>query len=231
MEKLRRNLESKLGRLLDKPVVEDMLYWEDLGVDSLIVDEAHEYKNLGFETSMGRITGLGDPKGSQKAFDLLIKIRSMRERHPQSRCAFLTGTPIANSVAEAYHMLRYLYPDGLAERGVDSIDAFVRSFAEISTDFEIDITGTRFQAKTRPAQLRQPGRVADHVPRGCGLRHQRGFGGHAPGGPRHPVADSRTGWRQAEDSRTGAVGVAGRSGRGSDPTHGGHQGRERRSQG
>ena len=149
MEKARKALTAKLDRLLDKPVVEDTLHWEDLGVDSFVLDEAHEFKNLGFETGLGQVAGLGNPQGSQRALDLLVKIRAMRRLHPESRCAFLTGTPIANSVAEAYHMLRYLHPEGLAERGVDSVDTFVRSFAEISTDYEIDITGTRFQAKTR----------------------------------------------------------------------------------
>ena len=103
MEKVRKALTAKLDRLLDKPVVEDTLYWEDLGVDSFVVDEAHEFKNLPFATGLGQVAGLGAPQGSQRALDLLIKIRAMRRLHPDSRLAFLTGTPIANSVSEAHH--------------------------------------------------------------------------------------------------------------------------------
>ena len=115
----------------------------------MIIDEAHEFKNLGFETGLGQVAGMGNAKGSQKAMDLLVKIRAMRTANDESRVAFLTGTPIANSVAEAFHMLRYLDPDALKERGIETIDTFIRSFAEIRADFEIDITGTRFQSKVR----------------------------------------------------------------------------------
>ena len=149
LERRRARLEVKIRNALDKPLEENILHWEDLGIDSIVVDEAHAFKNLMFDTSMRQVSGLGNAQGSKKAFDLLVKIRAMRAHHPDCRVAFLSGTPVANSVAEAFHMLRFLNPEGVRERNVHHFDGWLRTFAEIEEDFEIHFSGASYKPKTR----------------------------------------------------------------------------------
>ena len=147
----RQSLRNKLTDLRDKTEDPETITWEHLGVDSLVVDEAHNFKNLSFRTSMGKqgIAGLPNEKGSKKATDLQWKIRHMREQDTRSSVTFLTGTPISNSLAECFHMLTYLDPEGLRKVDSHTFDNFVKNFAKIQNDWEVGLTGTNFIQRRR----------------------------------------------------------------------------------
>lgn len=124
-------LDNRLKSLRDKPV-DDLLDLEQLGIDQLFVDEAHLFKNLMFSTKMQNIRGLGDSKGSQRAYDMLIKARQIMAKNGRDQgLVFLTGTPVSNSLAEMYHMMRYLMPTAMKEGGFNNFDAWANTFAEI----------------------------------------------------------------------------------------------------
>ena len=116
-----------------------LVEWEQMGIDYLGVDESHEFKNLEYSTSMQRVTGMNDPKGSQRAFDLYMKIRELRARG--GGVAFATGTPISNSLVEMYTVLRYLNREELKSRGNDVFDAWVGTYGEV--DSRIEYTATQ----------------------------------------------------------------------------------------
>ncbi|WP_373565050.1 SNF2-related protein, partial [Helicobacter pylori] len=107
-----------------------------MGIDNLIVDEAHLFKNLAFETSMEKIAGLGNQQGSNRARDLFIKTRYLHQN--DKKIMFLTGTPIANSLSEMYHLQRYLTPDVLKEKGLEFFDDWAKTYGEVVNDFELD---------------------------------------------------------------------------------------------
>ncbi len=124
-------LDNRLKSLRDKPM-DDLLDLEQLGVDQLFVDEAHLFKNLMFSTKMQNIRGLGDSAGSQRAYDMLIKTRQIMGKNGRDQgVVFLTGTPVSNSLAEMYHMMRYLMPTAMKEGGFDNFDAWANTFADI----------------------------------------------------------------------------------------------------
>src|SRR5690606_22011269 len=125
-----------MQKLLDVGGKDAGMTFEEMGVDGLIVDEAHEFKNLGFATSLTRVAGLGNKTGSKKAADLFMKIQSVLKRTGGRNVAFLTGTPISNTMAELYTMQRYLAYDALKAQGVQHFDAWARVFGEIITEYE-----------------------------------------------------------------------------------------------
>ena len=151
IERAIKRMEKSIRELQDKSQSDDLLTWEQLGFDSLIIDEAQEFKNLRYTSATRNLAGLGPPQGSKKAYDLLSKIRWFDKQNQNERntVTFLTGTPISNTVAEAYHMMSYLDPDALKERGCDSMDLWLRTFAEITDDFEVTVTGMGFKKKAR----------------------------------------------------------------------------------
>ena len=131
LEAQKERLENRLKSLRDKPM-DDLLDFEQLGVDQLFIDEAHLFKNLMFTTKMQNVRGLGDSKGSQRAYDMLIKTRQVFEQNGRGQgVVFLTGTPVSNSLAEMFHMMRYLMPDQMDAAGFRSFDAWANTFAEI----------------------------------------------------------------------------------------------------
>ncbi|NOE09199.1 PLxRFG domain-containing protein [Vibrio cholerae] len=113
----------------------------DLGVDYLVVDEAHEFKNLTYATRTDRVVGMNDPKGSEKALDLLIKTRSIQGLE-NGGVTFMTGTPISNSLVEVYTMMYYLGHDTLKELKMSFYDAFAGSFFNTEITLEYTPTGT-----------------------------------------------------------------------------------------
>lgn len=141
LTKWRDNMKAKLERLLDAGRKDDGLTFDELGVDALYVDEAHEFKNLAFSTSMTRVAGLGNPLGSQKAADLYMKSRFILERTGGKNLVFLTGTPISNTMAEMYTVQRYLDQDTLRAMGIAHFDAWARVFGEVVTDWELSPSG------------------------------------------------------------------------------------------
>lgn len=130
----------------------DNLYWDELGVDALMLDEAHEFKNLAYTTSsMNRVAGLGNQSGSQKAMDLFMKIQQLKQ-NPSSRIVFATGTPISNSMAEMYTMQRYLDMDRMKNQGIAGFDAWAKTFGEVVNDWELSASG-KYQMKSRFAKF------------------------------------------------------------------------------
>ena len=140
--KRRLALEEKKKNLFNRENKDtDNIYWHELGIDSVMVDEAHEFKNLEFTTSMQNVAGLGTGKGSQKAKDLFAKIQIMQGSNPKSKVVFATGTPISNTMAEMFTMQRYLDWSGLQRQGVTHFDAWAKVFGEVVSDWELSPSG------------------------------------------------------------------------------------------
>lgn len=161
--------ETRAKEQLDR-AVDDVQYFDDLGVDALLVDEAHEYKHLGFQTSMGRgIKGI-DPSYSKKCAGLYNKTRSVFEKAGWKNVVFATGTPISNTAAEIWTFMRYLMPvDVMKANDIYYFDDFVHNFGSISQMLEFATNGkfkenTRFAAYVnKPELIRIWSQVADTV--------------------------------------------------------------------
>ncbi len=134
-------MEERLKKLVDADNKDDSLYWDDLGIDALFVDEAHEFKNLAYSTGMRNVAGLGSNNGSQKATDLYMKTRIVRKATGGRNVVFATGTPISNTMAEMYTQQRYLDHDNLKAQGLAHFDAWARNFGEVVTDWELSPSG------------------------------------------------------------------------------------------
>lgn len=141
VQKRRDALREKLKKLLDADNKDDNLYWGELGIDALFVDEAHEFKNLAFSTSMNRVAGLGNQQGSQKASDMFLKVRQVLNATGGRNVVFATGTPISNTMAEMFTMQRYLDYSNLKAQGISHFDAWARMFGEVVTDWELSPSG------------------------------------------------------------------------------------------
>ena len=154
------NYETRLKELADKMAdrSDDTQYFETLGIDQIYVDEADRYKNLPYVTNMG--AGRGGVKGlpqseSQRAWDMYMKIRHLQEKQGQKPdgsfakggVVFATGTPVANTIAETWTMMRYLQPDELKRRGLESFDAWAKTYGKITSGIEQTAAG-----KYRPVQ-------------------------------------------------------------------------------
>jgi len=133
-ERLVKKLEERLARLRGGNR-DRLLSFEQMGIDDLTIDEAHEFKNLAYSSRLQDIRGMGNKTGSQKAMDLHLKMRAIRERHNTS-IAFLTGTPISNSVSEMYLLMRNLVPQELKEMGLENFDAWRSMFVSAGTEWE-----------------------------------------------------------------------------------------------
>ena len=154
LEKSKLNLEAKLKTTKERQAKDtDVVTFEQLGVDMLIVDEAHTYKKLGFPTKMTRVAGVPAGPGSQRAFDLVVKSGYLAKANPTGGTVFLTGTPISNTMAEMFVLMRYLAQSSLEERGIGQFDGWAATFGEKVTAFEISPTGRGFRQKTRFAKF------------------------------------------------------------------------------
>jgi len=163
-----QKLEEKLKKLLNQPVETTM---SDLGIDMLVVDEAHKFKNLAYSTSLTSVGSLGNPAGSNRAEDLYLKTQSLLDRTHGRNLLFLTGTPISNSIAEMYTVQRYLQSDGLREMGLSHFDSWAKQYAEVVTEFELKANG-QYEPKARlskfnnvPDLIQQYNTFADVVSR------------------------------------------------------------------
>lgn len=140
LEKRKTNLKAKLTEIFNRK--NDDFCFENLGIDHLIVDESHMFKNLPYSTSHSQVAGLGDPTGSQKARLLLLGCRALQTLHQGDKgVTFLSGTPISNSMVELYLILRYLRPNKLKELGLNTFDAWASIFAKRSSEIEYTVTG------------------------------------------------------------------------------------------
>ena len=147
LEKAKARAEEKIRKLQNKEAKDEGVIFEELGVDFLFVDEAHLFKNLVFYTRHKRVKGLGQGD-AQRATDLFMKVRWLNERRPGRSAVFATGTPLSNTVAEAYTMQRYLQLPKLKEYGIDRFDAWASTFGELVTRSETSADGRTFKDVT-----------------------------------------------------------------------------------
>ena len=147
LEAKRKQLEAKLKKLTDKVKDEDGAMFEDLGVDSLFVDEAHNFKNLEYSTRMNNVSGLGKADGSQRAFDLYTKVRYLQQLNGGRGVVFATATPVMNSMTEMYIMQKYLQPDTLKQLGIEHFDSWAKMFGEVVNALEIAPSGSGYRLK------------------------------------------------------------------------------------
>lgn len=154
LEKKLKTLEAKLERAADSQRKDDMIYFEELGIDHLMADEAHSWKNLMRISKMPRIAGLPNT-ASARAFDMLMKIAHLREIHGgrDEGICMATATPIANSVAEAWTFMHFLIPNTLEEHGVSEFDAWAATFGEAVTGLEVAPDGSGYRMNTRFAKF------------------------------------------------------------------------------
>lgn len=137
--KVALGIEKRIMRQSDR-MTDQTLYFEDLGIDSLIIDEAHGFKRLGFLTNMTRIKGI-DTNGAKKSLSALLKIRSVQEKTKGKNVTFATGTPISNTMAELWTMLKYVRPDILEKYGITNFDQFATTFGMVVPNLEFTATG------------------------------------------------------------------------------------------
>lgn len=149
-QKKKKQLETRLKNLEFDTEQDDNIYFENLGVDALFVDEAHNFKNLSINTKLSRIAGIQTTE-SKRSEDLLLKIQYIKEKQNglDRGIVFATGTPISNSLTEMYVMKKYLEPDYLREKGLQHFDSWVADFAEVTTNIELSPTGNSWRAKKR----------------------------------------------------------------------------------
>ena len=148
LEKRKQTLEAKLQNIQDSIAErkDDAVDFKMMGIDHLFVDESHQFKNLMFNTRHDRVSGLGNPDGSQRALNMLFAIRTIQERSGKDLGAtFLSGTTISNSLTELYLLFKYLRPQALEKQGINSFDAWAAVFAKKSTDYEFSITNEIIQ--------------------------------------------------------------------------------------
>ena len=147
MERSKKSFEAKLKKLGDMKKDTDNIDFEQMGIDALFVDEAHSYKNLFYTTNMSNVSGLGSKEGSQKAFDLYMKVRYLQKLNGGRGVVFATATPVMNSMSEMYIMQKYLQGDLLDARGLQSFDAWANQFGEVRTVLEMNPSGKGFRQK------------------------------------------------------------------------------------
>lgn len=152
LEKTKKQIKLKLEKLNDQSRKDDVVTFEELGVDRLFVDEAHFYKNLFLFTKMRNVAGLSQTE-AQKSADLFMKCRYLDELTGGRGIVFATGTPISNSMTEMYTMQRYLQYEMLRRQGLTHFDAWASTFGENVTSIELAPEGTGYRAKTRFARF------------------------------------------------------------------------------
>ena len=149
MERTRKSLQKQLDKL-EKANQDDTLTFEQLGIDRLFIDEAHEFKNLFVATKLQNVAGISN-SASQKALDLFLKCRYLDEKTGGKGVIFATGTPLSNSITELHTMMRYLEYDFLRDHGLQHFDNWVAVFGEQKTDYELKPAGNGFKERTRIA--------------------------------------------------------------------------------
>ncbi|WP_238386997.1 MULTISPECIES: SNF2-related protein [unclassified Campylobacter] len=147
LEKRIDNFKAKLADLQSSHKKSKSIDFSELGIDTLIVDEAHEFKNLLITTSMGDISGLGNLKGSQKAYDLYCKTQYLHKNN--HKLYFLTGTPISNSITELFTLQRYIQPSVLKEKRIHIFDSWASTFGEVTSAWELDSSGINYKIVSR----------------------------------------------------------------------------------
>ena len=152
LEKTKKSLEAKLKKLNDQSRKDDVVTFEELGIDRLFVDEADNYKNLYLYTKMRNVAGIAQTE-AQKSSDMFMKCRYLDEITGGKGVIFATGTPVSNSMVELYTMQRYLQYDDLVKNGLQHFDAWASTFGETVNAIELAAEGTGYRLKTRFARF------------------------------------------------------------------------------
>ena len=152
MEKTRKNLQARLNKLLETDRKDDVITFEQLGVDRLFVDESQAYKNLFLYTKMRNVAGLSTSE-SQRSSDMFMKCRYLDEITGGRGVVFASGTPVSNSMTELYTVMRYLQYDTLQQKGLTHFDCWASTFGESTTAIELAPEGTGYRARTRFAKF------------------------------------------------------------------------------
>ena len=139
-EQRKRSLKKRLDKLEDRHASEDIVYFDQLGVDCIFMDEVHSYKRNFFVTKMTRVKGL-DNAASQKAFSLTLKLNQIREKTGGRNIYTATGTPVTNQLPELFNMVRYVSPESLSAFHVDTFDRFASTFTQSETAMELNAAG------------------------------------------------------------------------------------------
>lgn len=148
MERTKKFLEKQLKELTEKVKHDDIVTFEEMGIDKMFIDEAHQFKNLYLHTKMNNVAGLSS-KGANKTEDLYMKCDYLNEKTNNRGLVFATGTPLTKSITEIYTMQRYLQPDYLKKSGLYHFDAWASTFGETVTATELAPEGTGYRMKTR----------------------------------------------------------------------------------
>lgn len=153
LERSRMSVERKLKELSEKSTKDDVITFEELGVDQIFIDEAHYFKNLYIYTKMTNVAGVGSGSESGRASDLYSKIKYLNRLNPGHGVVFATGTPISNTMSEMFTMQRYLQPDMLKGMGLENFDSWATTFGETISALELAPEGNGYRAKTRFAKF------------------------------------------------------------------------------
>jgi N12 class adenine-specific DNA methylase len=160
LEKRKKDMQARLTKMVAMAKKDGVMQFEELGVDQLFVDEAHYFKNLGFDSKMDRIAGISD-SDSQRATDMFLKTQYVTQLNNQKGgVVFMTGTPISNSVTEMFTMQRYLGMRSLRESHLDQFDAWAAQYGEAVTTYEMRADGGGYAPKTRFAKFVNMGELA-----------------------------------------------------------------------
>lgn len=159
MEKKKKQFEARLEKLNSLRKDEGNISFEELGVDSLFVDEAHSYKNLFYTTNMNNVSGLGNKEGAKRSYDLYMKVRYLQQLNEGRGIVFATATPVMNSMSEMYIMQKYLQSDLLRQRGLETFDAWANMFGEVVTVMEMNPTGKGYRQKESFSRFKNLGEL------------------------------------------------------------------------
>lgn len=140
IEKSILSLEQKIKKILNPETKDLTTKFEELGVDAVLIDEADYYKNLPYQTQLEGVKGMGTASGSDKTLDMLMKIKDVQKKN--GKIIFATGTPISNSLVEVHAQMRYLQPELLKEKGLESFDSWQKQFVEVVNSLEVSAAGT-----------------------------------------------------------------------------------------
>ncbi len=148
MEGQKKKLEEQLKALSNESRKDDLICFEELGIDSIMVDEAHHFKNLAIFSKMNNVSGISS-SGSQKATDMQLKCQYLTELNAGRGIVFATGTPVSNTMCELYVMQLYLQKEALERMGIHHFDAWATNFGEVTTALELTVEGSGFRFKSR----------------------------------------------------------------------------------
>ena len=148
MESARKKLEEQLKILTDESRKDDLITFEELGVDSIMVDEAHNFKNLAIFSKMNNVSGISST-GAKKSTDMQLKCQYLSEINQGRGIVFATGTPISNTMCEMYVMQLYLQKEALEQMGIYHFDSWAANFGEVTTALELTVEGSGFRFKSR----------------------------------------------------------------------------------